>query len=65
MNINKELILNFCINLVALILVKVTLYFLDYGETLFDGLSIMIIIAIAVLFTYLLDYRKSQKTKSE
>lgn len=62
---NKQLIINFCINLLALILVKITLYLLGYVEVSFDGLSITIIIALAIIFTFILDYRKTNKLESK
>lgn len=62
---NKQLIINFCINLIALILVKITLYFLGYGEVLFDGLSLMLILILAIVFTYILDYRKTKRMESK
>lgn len=65
MYMNKQLIINFCINLIALILVKITLYFLGYGEVLFDGLSLMLILILAIVFTYILDYRKTKRMESK
>jgi len=61
----KQLIIDFFINLIALVLVKVTLYFLGYGEVLFDFLTITVLIVLAAFFTYVLDYRRIKKSHSE
>ncbi len=62
MNITKKFIINFCVNLVALILVKITLLFLNKDVIPSYKISIMLIIGLALLATIILDRDKKKET---